>query len=74
MIADAYFENTHRSQAMARVMGLSDQEAVRSQEPQKPLVLVQKMPNQEPLLVRRRGSIGMILNIDATVGFCQIEM
>jgi hypothetical protein len=53
MIAFAYFEKTRLSKALARVMGLSDQEAVRSQEPQKPLVLVQKMPNQEPILVRR---------------------
>jgi hypothetical protein len=58
MIADCYFDQTRRSKAMARVIGLSDQEAVRSQEQQEPLVLVQKMPKQEPLLVRH-GSIGM---------------
>jgi hypothetical protein len=59
MIADSYFDKTRRSKAMARVVGLSDQEAVRLQEQQKPLVLVQKMTNEEPLLVRH-GSIGMV--------------
>jgi hypothetical protein len=57
MIAEAYFERTRQSQAMARVMGLSDQETVRNQEQQRPLVL-QKIPNQKKLV--RRGSTGMV--------------
>jgi hypothetical protein len=57
MIADAYFERTRQSQAMAIVTGLSDQETVRNQEQQKPLIL-QKVANQEALA--RRGSIGMV--------------
>jgi hypothetical protein len=58
MIADAYFERTRQSQAMARVMGLSDEEAVRNQEQQKLSVLQGKMANHEPFA--RRGSIGMM--------------
>jgi hypothetical protein len=49
------FDKTRRSKATARVIGLSDQEAVvQSQEQQKPLVLlVQKIPNQNHFLSYR---------------------
>jgi hypothetical protein len=57
IIADAYIERTRQSQVTARVMGLSDQETVRNQEQQEPLVLP-KGPNQVPLV--RRGSTGMV--------------
>jgi hypothetical protein len=60
MIADAYFEKTRRSQAMARVMGVSDQETVRNQEEQqKPLVVQRKVATHEKLS-KARGSIDML--------------
>jgi hypothetical protein len=57
MIAEVYFERTRQSEATARVTGLSDEETVRNQEQQKPLIL-QKMAHQEPRV--RRGSIGVV--------------
>lgn len=58
MIADVYFDKTRQSQAMVRVMGLSDQETVRNQEQPKPLVFQKMASNQGPLV--RRESSGMV--------------
>jgi hypothetical protein len=59
MIADAYFEKTRRSKAMARVMGLSDQKTVRNQEQQKLSNVQRKMAKHEPL-AKASESIDMV--------------